>query len=627
MERIIKFRQIVRYLLVVAVWLCETTAFVENKAHDVTSSNRFYDVIMRDFWFWRLEDSPEFAAGVGMQQQGHRLDSFSVQAFDHSQRKAREFLRMIDSVSLSEMNTRDIRNLHLLESDIETFLRGYNWRLHGGLNPVDCNGGVHTDFIHWLDAMSFDDIEAYDEYSMRLTALASQVHEQIVLMKEAMRLKITNHRLAMFEKITDPGGTRERLKRHTAAVIKDHVLPAFKKLSEFLKNEYLLNLRPNPGLHSLPSGSAYYEACLTWFIGDDVTADLIHNVGQVRIREILTEVDNSRYALLLKGYSNECTFMRIVKRHRHQWFTYRPLERNPGGLQADHSARDSAPVAIRVRLPSPRKRRVTTLHRSTPTKYLTHFRVVEMTFPGPDAVLMPGDEVTGQPAVFFVNLNNIFKRQKWKLLTTALHEYIPGRHFQNIHEKNQSMPYFRKYRDYRKLHRVPYHFPIHSSFTEGWALYAESLGFDMGLYERTYDRLGAHFSELMHMVKMVVDTGIHSKGWTETQAVNYIMTLTGCGHSEASITIQNIVTSPGKSVAPPYGMMKIKMLRQKAEKLLGTQFYLPDFHRHLLNLGPMSLRNVEREMDEWISRGSAQRMTSPSLIFIITWLSLNLYLI
>ena len=208
-----------------------------------------------------------------------------------------------------------------------------------------------------------------------------------------------------------------------------------------------------------------------------------------------------------------------------------------------------------------------------------------------------------RPGVFYVNLDHPEEKPRFTMIALCLHETSPGHHLQLARQIEANIPSFRKEVNWMYMNAAPFNFPIYTSYVEGWALYAESLGEELGVYRSPYDLFGRYVEENLRAARLVVDTGLHVFGWSREQAVEYMRSNTCEGEDEIGIEVDRYITWPGQACAYKIGELKIRALREKAEKELNTQFDLKKFHEVVLKSGAVSLNMLESCVYEWIENG------------------------
>jgi prolyl oligopeptidase len=215
----------------------------------------------------------------------------------------------------------------------------------------------------------------------------------------------------------------------------------------------------------------------------------------------------------------------------------------------------------------------------------------------PAAYYQSGSETAGRPGWFCANTSNLASRPKWQMQVLTLHESVPGHHLQlSLAQEMENVPEFRKYSSY-------------TAFAEGWALYCEHLGTDMGFYKDPYSKFGQLTFEMWRACRLVIDTGIHSQGWSRQQAIDYLMTNAGKDEHEATVEIDRYIASPGQALAYKVGQLNLLALRDEAVRELGDKFDLRSFHDALLANGSLPLPILDDQMKAWIA---TQKTAAPS---------------
>src|SRR5947209_6768858 len=352
----------------------------------------------------------------------------------------------------------------------------------------------------------------------------------------------------------------------------DQIVPSFKKFKEFFVNEYLPACYDQVGAWQLPHGDELYAFFVRHYTTTDVTPEQVHQIGLREVARIRAQMEQIMQQTGFKGTRDQYfKFLRTDPQ-----FFYKTPEELFEAYKA--LAKTVDPNLVKVFKTLPRE------------PY--GVEAIPASF-APDttaAYYRPGAADGSRAGTYFVNLYKPDARPKWEMTALSLHESVPGHHLQiaRAHELGE-MPNFRRYGEY-------------TAFVEGWGLYAESLGEDMGLYDDPYSKFGQLSYEMWRAVRLVVDTGIHVKHWTREQAIKYFME--NCPKHELDITneIDRYIAWPGQALAYKTGELKIKELRARAKERLGTKFDLKEFHDVVLGAGPLPLDILERNVGEWIAK-------------------------
>ncbi|KAF2359717.1 Protein of unknown function DUF885 [Trinorchestia longiramus] len=365
--------------------------------------------------------------------------------------------------------------------------------------------------------------------------------------------------------------------RHQAEkIMTDEVIPAFKRLLDFVMTRYIT--RENIAITSLPNGRQLYAQMIKFHTDSDADPTEIHENGLnevQRLERLMTEV--------VKEMDHDMTLQQFTERLRadpaQQFATVEELLSDYGRL------------VHQVTTPAARK-----LFNSLPCTPL-HILVK------PDSyytIYEPGNLDGSRPGTFNVGARNLTMHAKFKMLTLALHEGIPGHHLQlSAARESRAMPLFRSFRATCSYCHMPSGFPKRACFVEGWGMYAEFLGFELGLFDNVLDRFGHYSEEIFRACRLVVDTGIHAMGWSRELAIQYLLDHSSTTRASAETEIDRYITCPGQALAYKWGQLKLIAMRARAEASLGDKFNIKDFHDVVLNsFGPISL--LEDEIEKFI---------------------------
>ena len=364
--------------------------------------------------------------------------------------------------------------------------------------------------------------------------------------------------------------TKKDLASKYAAVINDKLNPQFKKMVDFLKTDYLSASRTTSGISSLPNGKEIYAASVKEWTTTNMSPEEIHQLGLKEVARLNKEMEAVKNQVGFKGTIKEF-FIEVRNKPELKPF------KKPEEVIANFNA-----IYERI------KPNVDKLFSLQPTIPFEIRRTEAFREKSASAEYMQGLPDGSRPGIFFVPIPDVKSYNLFADEDLFLHEAIPGHHFQiSLQQENKSLPEFRK-------------FLWFGAYGEGWALYCESMGKELGLYEDPYQYFGMLSSEMHRAIRLVVDTGIHAKGWTREQAIQY--SLDNEAESEESITseIERYMAVPGQALSYKIGQLKIIELRKKAEKDLGNKFDIKQFHAKVLESGVLPLDLLERKIDAWI---------------------------
>jgi uncharacterized protein (DUF885 family) len=367
-----------------------------------------------------------------------------------------------------------------------------------------------------------------------------------------------------------PEADRARLTEKAKSIYTASVAPAFRKLHHYVASTYLPACRENIAATALPNGPAAYAFLVRWQTTTNLTPQQIHEIGFAEVKRIRSEMDKVIASTKFQGSFHDFTeFLRNDAR-----FYYDKPEDLVNGYRIIAKRIDPGLAHLFGKLP----------------------RLPYGVCPIPDfkapsqttAYYQPGSPQAGRPGCYFVNTYNLHARPKYEMEVLSLHEAVPGHHLQiSLAQEMENTPEFRKHSGY-------------SAFVEGWALYCESLGEDVGLYSDPYSKFGQLNYEMWRAVRLVVDTGMHSMGWTREQAIQFFKDNTGKTDQDITVEVDRYIVWPGQALAYKLGQLKIRELRAEAERRLATKFNIRAFHDAILEQGAVPLSLLEPHMKSWI---------------------------
>lgn len=465
--------------------------------------------------------------------------------------------------------------------------------------PIDHFSGVHVyfpDISSGKSAAPFRTVQDYDNGLKRLDGYAQYLERSIGRMREGMAAGHTQPKLVM-ENILDQldrqmaGGAeaspfyqpikdlpadfaasdRERLANAYRAMIGDRVFGAYRELQDFIRTEYLAACRDGkPGLVSMKDGPALYKALIEQTTTTDMSAEQIHRIG-------LDEVARVRHDML--AIKDKVGFRGTLR----EFFDH--LRTDPQFKFASKQALLDGYNAIRVRVDAA----VPKLFSLTP-KSPFEIRPVPAYSEQNEAAgsYRQGTPDGTRPGIFFVNTYDLPSRTTPGMETLFLHEAIPGHHFQiALAQENEALPNFLRFNG-------------NTAFVEGWALYAESLGPELGMFTDPYQAFGSLDDEMLRAMRLVLDTGIHAKGWTREQAIRYMLDNSAQSETDARAEVERYIAIPGQALAYKVGALTIRRLRTEAEQALGARFDPREFHAQVLDTGALPMAVLEAKIRDWI---------------------------
>lgn len=549
--------------------------------------------LFNDHWEWTLREAPTFASHLGDLRYNHLWPDASLPAIERRHQEDKAFLDRALKIDAAQLSPADRLNrdlfLYKLEREVAEFAFG------GYLMPMNQMGGIQ-DENSTADALTFAELKHFDDWLSRLQGLPTYIEQTIGLMREGMRRGVLPPKHVMrrsldqvrkqfvddaekslyfkpflkFPDIITPDD-RERITSTARTVISDEIVPAYRKLLAFLEKEYVPACYDEVGAWRMTQGDAYYTARAKHYTTTNLTPDEIHEIGLAEVKRIRAEMDG-----ILRELKFEGTFAEFAEKLRNdpQFYFESPAE-----LLAAY--RDLC-KRIDPELPK--------LFRKLPrTPYDIRPVPDNMAPDVTTAYYRPPAADGTRPGTYFVNLYQPESRPKYEMEALSLHEAMPGHHLQiALATELTDVPKFRRFGGF-------------TAYVEGWGLYSEGLGTDLGLYKDPYTRFGRLTYEIWRAIRLVVDTGMHHKHWTRQQAIDFF--LANAAKSELDIVneVDRYIAWPGQALAYKVGELKILELRARAEKQLGDRFDVREFHDVILRQGAVPLNVLEEIVDAWLA--------------------------
>jgi uncharacterized protein (DUF885 family) len=544
-------------------------------------------------WDEDMQQRPEDASEMGDRRWNDRWMDRSPEAYARRDGSNREVLAKLGKIDRGSLSKADQLNYDLFQKRYLDRLEQYKVRWF----PMSFNQREGPQTIDDLgSALRFETAKDYEDWLARLRALPTALDQFTALLRQGMREHMVHPRIIMeripaqIDKqiVTDPTQSgfykpfksfppaispadQQRLQQEAQKAVEQQVVPAFTKFRQFFAGEYLPACYDQVGAWQLPHGEELYARMIRHYTTTNMTPEEVHQTGLKEVARINAEMDRVMQQTGFKGSRTEFfNFLRTDPQ-----FFYKTSDELFQAYKA--LAKTIDPNLVKV-------------FRTLPREPYGVEAIPAAFAPDTTAAYYRAGAADGSRAgTYFVNLYKPDARPKWEMMALSLHESVPGHHLQiaRAHELGE-MPKFRRYGEY-------------TVYVEGWGLYAESLGDDMGLYGDPYSKFGQLSYEMWRAVRLVVDTGIHVKHWTREQAIQYFME--NCPKHELDITneIDRYIAWPGQALAYKIGELKIKELRGRAKQKLGAKFDLKEFHDVVLGSGPLPLDILERNVDEWIA--------------------------
>jgi len=555
-----------------------------------------YQALREEVWQSALDDNPLLATSVGDRRGDGKLGDLSLEGYNADVAKARAFLARLNDINAAALPSAEAVDYAIMRRSLE--------------DEIEADAHDHTRFVlfttfsGWFSGFAslpyrspFFTKADYESYIARLEAFRTYNEDGIARSREAVKRGLTQACGPMqgFESkierqsVDDPtkspfwqpvAGERpdfiteqdwENIKDHVSIALEQSVFPAYNELLDFYTTEYAPACRTGtPGVLATPGGAEYYAYRVASFTTTDMTPDEVHNLGLSEVARIRAEMEE---VAATAGYDTREAYIEHLRTDPQYYMT-----------DADEYVAHVAALAKRIDGFMPK------LFGKLPRNPYTVKPIPEANAPGnTTAYYERGSIETGAPGIYRINTTQLDQRPLWELPALGVHEAVPGHHHQislqqelDLHPWRANTAYF-------------------TAFVEGWGLYSERLGIEMGLYDTPAKQMGRLSYEMWRATRLVVDTGIHSKGWSKQEAVDFMLDNTALSPANIDAEVNRYITWPGQALAYKIGELKMRELRARAEDALGTRFDLRAFHDKVLENGSLPLEVLEAQLDQWIA--------------------------
>lgn len=581
------------------VWVC--TAMVLALALEVAFTPRQDTVtprrealanLLKDEWEYTLRTSPVYASMLGDKRWNDRLEDFSQRAIDSDLEHSKRMLARFEAIDTTGFPTQEALNKKLMVRNLKMELEGAQfkpWEM-----PVTQFGGIHIGMPDLVSVLSFESAKDYEDYIARLKALPVLFEQTEIQMRKGMADGLMPPKY-LLEKVAEqanrvvaagvekspfarpfgkfPAGIAEteqkKLTDEGLAAIRDGVIPAYVQFVKFVRDQYAPKGRTEPGVWALPDGEARYRFAVRQETTTNLTPEEIHEVGLAQVAAIDAEMQEVAHQL---GYKDVASLNEHIKKDRKFYAT--------SGQQV-FDLYKSYTDGMESELPK--------LFGRLPQNKL---QVIPME-PAREKDAVPADYTEGaadgsRPGHINVNEYDPEHRLTLNIEAIAYHEGIPGHHLQiSIGQELKGLPEFRRNGGY-------------TAFVEGWALYSERLGKEVGKYQDAYSNYGRLENEMWRAIRLVVDTGVHEKHWSRQQMVDYFHRYTAMDEPNVQTEVDRYIAWPGQALAYKLGQLEILKLREEAKARLGEKFDVRAFHDAVLGNGALPLDVLDEQMADWM---------------------------
>ena len=590
-----KFGQLLSVVLIAGLVGVATnvgyTYFTSDKPHpDEVKFNSFLD----ENWQDTMEKSPLFASLLGDKRYDDKISSNSIDDFIAESEYERYVLDVLNEINPNNLSEENQLNYRLLKSDYEINLEGRNYP--GYYMRLNQRGGVQ-DYYLYGNRLNFVDLQSYKNWFERVKGYTQNVRNSLEINREGLELGYTQPKLVtrgvsaqigamlerdledhpyykIFKSVGEVASAQEaeELQNEVKDFIENELNPTYQELYDFLVNEYLPKSRDSIGISDVPNGKEWYEYLARYHTTTDLTPDEIHEIGLREVAKIRAEMEGIIEQVGWDGDFN--SFLQYLRTDPRFYFetgeellqAYRAMSKEIDAYMPTlFNKLPRAPYGV-IPIPMESAPFTTTAYYNAPSE--------------------------GRPGYYYANLYMPEVRPKYEIPVLSVHEAVPGHHHQiSLAQEMENVPNFRKYLSI-------------TAFVEGWGLYSEQLGESMGIYDDPYDKFGQLTYDMWRAVRLVVDTGMHYKGWSRDDAVNLFLENTAKTEQDINNEVDRYIAWPGQALAYKIGQLKIMELRDKSKEALGEDFDIKDFHDHILSFGSIPLSILEEKVDEFIEAKS-----------------------
>lgn len=577
---------------------CGTETAPETTAETALDDSAELAALLDDYFERNLVLSPTSATSIG----DDRYDDKYTNSIGPEHRAARhelntEFLARLEAIDRAALSTQEQYSYDMFKLQREMSLAGEQYPGH--LAPMNQFRSATSSFVNLGSGSGlhpFNTVKNYDDFLSRVDGFVVYVDQAIANMKEGVQQGVTQPKILMqkyvpqvesqlVDSAEDSGfyapitnlpdsfsdADRDRLTVAYKDAIENKIIPAYSRIANFMQDEYLAAARDSVGLLGLPNGDAWYAHNVRSITTTDLTPDEIHQIGLDEVARIHGEMRSVMEYIGFEGSLQE--FFKYVYDDPQFFFDepeqliqrYRDMSAEIEGM-APKLFEMFPKTAFEVR-------RVEPFREASSAK----------------GSYQSGSPDGSRPGIFYANAYNVGVRPKWDMQSLYLHEAIPGHHYQiMLQRENEDLPRFRRFGGF-------------TAYIEGWGLYAESLGKEIGVYTDPMDYFGSLNAELWRSIRLVTDTGIHAKGWTRQQVLDYMYANSAVSETRAVSEAERFMAIPGQALAYKIGMLKIREIRANAEAALGDDFDVRAFHTQILKDGAMPLSMLEAKLEAWVN--------------------------
>lgn len=575
----------------------ESTTPSSPSSADVAVRRAALTALLDERWQYVLRTQPEFASILGDERYNDRWSDISRQAITADLAQAQRFLDRFNAIDTRGLPEQEVMNQVLMVRQLRETIE--NARFEDWLMPVNQFDGLHMLPATLVSRIPVATVKNIEDYITRLQALPVLFQQMTELLREGARKQLVPPTILLTQVVkqartlatgkpeaspfagpvnsfaaTIPNSDRTRLRTAVLTAIRDRVQPAYSALADYLAAEYISHGRAHPGLWALPDGAARYAAKAKISTTTNLSAEEIHRIGLAEVERIESEQEQIGKSL---GFATLAAFRTHIRGNKALVATSRQDILDRYQRYTDQ---------MYAKLPELFGRLPKAAMKILP---IETFREKESA----GAEYNQGTPDGSRPGVVRVNTYEATKRPTLDMESTAYHEGVPGHHMQiAIQQELTELPPFRQQLDF-------------VAFQEGWALYSERLGKEVGFYQDPYSDYGRLQDEMLRAIRLVVDTGLHAKRWTRAQVVEYFHAHSTLAEIDIQSETDRYIAIPGQALGYKIGQMTISKLRERARAALGAKFDIRAFHDEVLGSGALPLDVLERRIDAWMAHRGA----------------------
>ena len=557
-----------------------------------TDENKLFVEYLENDWKNNLKDNPLFASYTGDKSLNDKINSNSIEQFIKDKKSDQNSLYLLEQFEILKLSKENQLNYKLKEFGLKNSVNAAEFPTY--YLRLNQRGGIQS-FYETGNRLVYTTKKDYYDWYKRLEQFVDNIDNSLTINKEGLAKGHTQPKLvtkgviaqlnAIIESDIDSNpylkvfkeadesiidiDDKNKLIDDAILLIENKINPAYKRLHDFLLNDYLPNSRDSIGIKDIPNGKKYYEYLAKYYTTTNLTPDEIHTIGLSEIDRIRSEMEQ-----IIKDVNWDGDFLSFLN-----------YLRTSPRFYYDNSEDLFNAYLIMSKTIDPLLPKIFKVFPRAPYGVIP---IPDETAPFTTTAYYNSPS-PGRPGYFYANLYKPESRPKYEIPVLTVHEAVPGHHFQiSIAQELENVPTFRKYQGI-------------TAFVEGWGLYSEELGEFIGIYDDPYDKFGQLTYDMWRAIRLVVDTGMHYMDWTREDAINLFIENSAKSRLDIENEVDRYIAWPGQALAYKIGQLKILELRNKAESMLGDKYDIKDFHHEVLKRGSLPLELLEFYIDEWIT--------------------------